>query len=96
MRKKREPIVRADTPSGQRLGEIIVEIVENQLRQNDPPETKKTLKRLMGLGESRENAMRYIASVLIIELVDIAKKEEPFDLERYVRNLNALPELPDD
>lgn len=94
MKKKKEKIVNADTKSGQRLREAIVEIVENQLRDNNPPETKETLERLMETGETRENAIRYIASVLSVEIFEMQKHQEAFDLKRYIKNLNALPELP--
>ena len=62
MKKRKRNIVQADTPDGQLAGEALVQVVENQIQDNDPPETRITLDRLMSLGESRENAMRYIAS----------------------------------
>ena len=95
MKKESEKIVNANTESGQRLGELIVEVAENQIKENSPPETKNTLERLISLGESRENAMRYIASVLSIEIYDIVKKEIPFNEKRYINNLNKLPILPE-
>ena len=50
MKKKPEEIVQADSPDGQLAGEAIVEVVENQLRENKPPETTRTLERLMAMG----------------------------------------------
>ena len=94
--KKRERIVNADTPDGQMAGEAIVEAIENQLKENDPRETKRTLKRLMKMGETRENAIRYIASALSVEIFEALKNGSPYDEERYIRNLKALPKLPDD
>jgi hypothetical protein len=93
---KREQIVQADTESGQMAGEAIVEAVENQLRDNDPPEANDALKRLMSQGESRENSIRYIAAALSIELYETLKNLTPYDEDRYVKNLNALPKLPFD
>jgi len=61
---KLKNIVQADTEEGQRAGESIIEVIENQISDNNPPETSITLKRLMNLGETRENALRYIASAL--------------------------------
>lgn len=72
----------------------MIEIVENQIRDNDPLETRITLERLMALGESRENAMRYIASVLSVEIYETLKGETPYNQERYLTNLKNLPELP--
>ncbi|NOR64645.1 MAG: hypothetical protein GQ468_01360 [Candidatus Scalindua sp.] len=93
---KREKIVHADTEDGQVLGEAVVEAVENQIRDDDPPEVRKALKRLMALGESKENAMRYIASVLSVEFFEIMKNQTPYNEARYIKNLNALPDLPFD
>ena len=92
--KKRNPIVRADTEGGQLAGEAMVEVIENQIRDNDPPETKRTLKRLMALGESKENAIRHIASVLSVEIFETLKNQTPYDENRYIKNLKALPTLP--
>ncbi|MDH5784123.1 MAG: hypothetical protein OEZ16_00775 [Chromatiales bacterium] len=96
MKNKPEQIVNARTESGQLAGEAIVEVIENQINENNPAETRETLERLMKLGESRENAIRYIASVLSVEIFDMLKNKETFNLERYVNNLKALPKLPYD
>ena len=87
-------IVNADTEGGQLAGEAIVEVIENQLRDNEPPETKVTLDRLMAMGESRENAIRYIASALSVEIFEALKNSTSYNEERYIKNLKALPELP--
>ena len=89
-------IVNAETEEGQELGETIIEVVKNQIADNDPPETKKTLERLIALGEPEENAMRYIASALSVELFDTFNNLKPFDEKRYIKNLKALPKLPFD
>ena len=96
MKKRKSNIVQADTPDGQLAGEAMVEAVENQIQDNDPPETRITLDRLISLGETRENAMRYIASVLSVEVFETLKNQTPFDEERYLTNLKNLPELPFD
>jgi hypothetical protein len=96
MKKRKRSIVQADTPDGQLAGEALVEVVENQIRDNDPPETRITLNRLMSLGESRENAMRYIACAVSVEVFEILKHQTPFNKERYLANLRNLPELPFD
>ena len=87
-------IVNADTEGGQLAGEAIVEVIENQLRDNEPPETKVTLDKLMAMGESRENAIRYIASALSVEIFEALKNSTSYNEERYIKNLKALPELP--
>lgn len=94
MRKKK--IVQAGSENGQKAGEAIVEVVENQIADNNPPETKQTLERLIKSGEPRENAIRYIASVLSIEIFGVLKHQEPYNNERYIKNLKALPKLPNE
>jgi len=72
------------------------EVIENQLRNNDPPETRKTLERLLGGGHSRQEAMRLLACVLATELFNVMKSESPYDNARYIANLERLPKLPFD
>ena len=96
MKKKPEKIVQAESENGQLAGEAIVEAVENQIKENTPPETNKTLERLIGLGETRENAIRYVASVLCVEIFEALKNETPYNEERYLKNLKALPKLPEE
>jgi hypothetical protein len=94
VKKRKHGIVQADTPEGQLAGEGIIEAVENQIRDNDPPETRITLHRLMSSGESRNNAMRYIGAVLAQEMYEVLTNKRPYNEERYLANLKNLPELP--
>lgn len=41
-----------------RLKKIILQVVFNQLRSNQPPETKETLERLIAEGHSKEKAKK--------------------------------------
>jgi hypothetical protein len=50
----------------------------------------------MAMGESKENAMRYIGSVFSLEIFEILKHQATYDEKRYVANLRNLPELPFD
>jgi len=38
------------------VGAALFEVIENQLRSNDPPETRETLDRLTSEGHTREEA----------------------------------------
>ena len=76
------------------LQAAIMEVVENQLRNNDPPQTKQTFKRLIETGHSEKEAKRLIGCVFSAEIFDVLKKQEPFNLERFVRGLNKLPTMP--
>jgi hypothetical protein len=77
-----------------RLRATFLQIVDNQLRANDPPETRQTLERLMAQGISREDAKIYIAQAVCVEVFNVMKQNQPSDHVRYVRNLQRLPEEP--
>jgi hypothetical protein len=72
----------------------IVEVVENQLRDDDPPQTRQTFRRLIEAGHSEKEAKRLIGCVVSAEIFDVLKKNEPFNLERFVKGLNKLPAMP--
>ena len=77
-----------------RLKATILQVVDNQLEGNDPPETKQTYDRLVKNGYPESEAKRLIACVVCAEIFDVLKKEENFNHERFVKALNKLPELP--
>ena len=76
------------------LRAAIMEVIENQLRNNVPPQTRQTFRRLIEAGYSEEEAKRLIGCVVSAEIFDVLKKNEPFNLERFVKALNKLPEMP--
>ena len=76
------------------LRAAFLEVVENQLRDNDPPETRETYDRLVSEGISQENAKICIAQAVCVEVWDTLKNQRPFNLKRYVKNLKRLPKEP--
>jgi hypothetical protein len=77
------------------LHAAVLEVVENQLAGNNPPETKKTYERLIQEGHSDEDAKMLIGSVIAARLFYIMKRNEPFDNARFVEALNRLSEIPE-
>jgi hypothetical protein len=77
-----------------RLRAAILQVVENQLRDNNPPETRQTLDRLVKEGHSREEAKSLIESVVAAETFYVLKNQESFNHKRFVEALNKLPQLP--
>lgn len=75
-------------------GAAIIAVVENQLTANEPPKVKQTLKRLIALGISRKEALKYIANALSVEIFGIMKHQEEFNPKRYDDNLDKLPKMP--
>jgi hypothetical protein len=71
-----------------------MEVVENQLRDNDPPETRATYNRLKSEGFSELDAKKLIARAIVAETFWIMKKKEMFNLNRFIKNLNRLPAEP--
>jgi hypothetical protein len=78
----------------QRLRALILEIVENQIQANDPPETKQTFERLVSEGYSKKEAKKLIGCVVSSEMFGVMKEQRPFNPERYRNALHKLPVLP--
>jgi hypothetical protein len=78
------------------LHDTIIQVVDNQLRDKTPPETKETFDRLIAQGFDVQEAKRLIGCVVAAEIFDVLKYRQPFNPKRFVRALNCLPELPDD
>jgi transcriptional regulator of NAD metabolism len=73
-----------------RLKKAILEVVENQIRENNPQETKKTLDRLLKAGYSTDDAMKLIGRAVLGEIYKVLKNKEPFNEEKYVKALKEL------
>lgn len=78
----------------QRLKTAIIEVVENQIEANDPPEIKQTLLRLIAEGFSIQEGKELIGNVVVVEVFEVLKEGNPFDINRYVAALQRLPEIP--
>ncbi len=76
------------------LGEAILELIENQIRDNDPPETRQTVERLTRDGYTAEEARRLVSTAVSVELFHIVRDRLSFNRERYLWNLEHLPREP--
>jgi hypothetical protein len=81
-------------PNPKKARKAILDVVENQIRNLDPPATKETLDRLISEGVVEDEARRLIGCVVASEIFGILKQKQPFDQERYITALRRLPELP--
>ena len=72
----------------------ILEVVENQLRDGTPPETKLTFQRLVAVGYSEHEARRLIAAVVASEIFGVLKHNQPYDETRFIAALRRLPKMP--
>src|SRR5437764_14581719 len=72
------------------LKAAILEVVENQLRDNNPPETRQTFERLLAAGYSRQQAVEMIGSALVEEIWAVLHDNKSFDRARFVGLLEKL------
>jgi len=78
------------TPFNPHLKAAILEVVENQISDGDPPETQQTLKRLLAAGYSRKQAIEMIGSALVEEIWAMMHDHKPFDQARFTALLEKL------
>lgn len=77
------------------MREMFLEVIDNQITNNDPPETKQTLDRLVSESIPEKEAKELIGCVVISEVFEVLKNEKEFDLSRYIAALNKLPQQPE-
>ena len=80
-------------PNPEVVSAAMYDVVDNQLRDGEPPETKQTLERLMAEGHSQSEARRLIAAVVASEIFEVLKRKRPYDRARYVAALARLPKM---
>lgn len=73
------------------LNAAIMEVVDHQLRDLDPPATKQTYDRLLAEGFSDEETRKMIARVLVYEMHNMLKNNRTFDHGRFDAALAKLP-----
>jgi hypothetical protein len=74
--------------------EALFEVIENQIQNRSPRETKLTFDRLCGEGHSPKESMKLIGCVLASELSDMFQEQRVFDEKKYETALKNLPKLP--
>jgi len=72
------------------LKQELMEVIENQLRDGDPPETRQTLNRLLEAGYAREAAVTKIAVALLEEINEMLAQRIPFNHARFKQRLDHL------
>jgi len=73
------------------VNQLLMETLDNQIRLNDPPETKQALDRLVKEGYTTDDAKKMLANCLVIEIFGAIKFQKPFNQKRYLNNLANLP-----
>ena len=71
---------------------MLHQMVEQQIRNESPPEVEKVFQRLKDGGMDRHGAIHLIGSVLVENLFDVVKNGQEFQMDRYLSELRSLPE----
>jgi hypothetical protein len=80
--------------SNEKVREQVLVVVENQIKENKPPETKATYDRLRKDGFNDLDTKQMMAQCLVVEIFDAVRHGQPYDKKRYIKNLKKLPEEP--
>lgn len=72
----------------------LIQAIENQLENGEPPAAKAVYNKLTLVGYEREDILELMAHVLAIEIDAMLEADRPFDSQWYESALRALPELP--
>ena len=72
------------------LKRTILQVIDNQLQENNPPITRITYERLQASGYSQKRAKEKLAAVVLEEIYDVLKNQQPFNEERYTEKLERL------
>ena len=78
-----------------KLKAVVLKVVDNQLRDLNPPETKQTYDRLRALGYSRAQARKLIGIVVAAEVFHVMTRKELFHYSRFAAALKKLPAVED-
>ncbi|WP_210641983.1 hypothetical protein [Pseudomonas sp. Tri1] len=72
----------------------LIQAIENQIENDNPPAAKATFNKLTLVGYEREDILNLMAHVLAVEIDAILEEDRPFNTQWYEAALRALPELP--
>jgi hypothetical protein len=78
----------------EKLRQAILEVINKQVQDNDPPETKQTLLRLRESGFSEQEALKLVGYVVAAEVFSVLKENRKYDQDSYIAALKSLPVLP--
>jgi hypothetical protein len=72
------------------LHKIVIQSVETQIRDNDPPVTKATFERLLKNGHDEASAKEMIASVIAEEIYLMLKENREMNVESFGSRMEEL------
>ncbi|MCG8336190.1 MAG: hypothetical protein MJE63_16880 [Proteobacteria bacterium] len=75
----------------QRLQSAIEAVIDQQIAENNPPQTIETIERLQSEGFSREEAYILVGHLVSMEVAEELVGEKGLDMDRYIDALEKLP-----
>lgn len=75
-----------------RLKAAIDASINQQIAENNPPETIQTIERLQTEGFTKEEAYTLVGHLVSLEIAEELAGKQGFNLERFVVALELLPE----
>ena len=85
-----------DTIILKRLNTALEKAIQQQVYDNNPPETSETLEKLMEKGASEEKAYNLIGLVISQHFRTVIEGDMPFDMDAYIKDLELLVEKYDE
>lgn len=79
-----------ETETNPYLKQLIIDVVNNQIRDNNPPIARITYERLKADGYTTQEAKEKIASVLVVDIYEVLKNNTPHNEAEYERQLSEL------
>lgn len=73
-----------------RLKKLIVEVVDNQLKENDPPVTQEAYQALLEAGYSASEAKEKIGAIVAEEIYEVMKENKHYDEKKYAEALRSM------
>lgn len=75
-----------------RLRNAINAVINQQIAENDPPETIETIERLQAEGYSKDEAYTLVGHLVSLEVAEELAGEQGINMDRFVEALERLPE----
>lgn len=72
------------------LKRTLLAVVDNQLRDNDPPITRETFERLQSAGYTAKESKEKIAAILIEDIYEVMTTKKPHNKIKYEKRLKEL------
>ncbi len=74
------------------MTEAILAVVDQQMRDNRPPETRRTFERLVALGYTPDDVRRLIGNVVAQEIFAVMQQGQAYSEQRDRAAVRGLPE----